>query len=274
MSASRKLSPKNKSKKEHKNNCQNNLGPFELNNYYVIDVLDGLSQIPDNSVNCVVTSPIYNLSGLRKDHGYGAGAAKKSKNSWCHRIDYDACSDCLPEDQYQSWIVDVLDEIERILVPNGSAFINLKNRHCGYKDFLPSDFVQKSKLNLFQEIIWNRLTSVNCAKTFFIPSFEKIFWMTKERSPPIFFRDNVPKEFCTAVWNISIPHKPKHPASFPMQIPINCILATTKENDIVLDVFAGSGTTLLAAEQLNRNYLGFDLSQNYQNMFYDETNQK
>jgi DNA modification methylase len=247
-----------------------NIGNFQLDNYYVCDVLEGLQSLPDNSVHCVVTSPCYNLSGIRRDHGYGGGAAKKSANSWNHRIPYDNFTDDIPEDQYQQWMIDILNEVQRILVPGGSCFFNHKNRHCGYRDFLPSDFIQQSNINLFQELIWDRSTSVNCSKNFFIPSFEKIYWLTKTRDNPKFNRDNMPKEYCTAIWKIPIPRNPDHPASYPIQIPLNCILATTDPGDIIVDPFAGSGTTLLASKQLGRHYLGFDISKKYQEMFYNK----
>ena len=41
-----------------------------------------------------------------------------------------------------------------------------------------------------------------------------------------------------------------------------CILATTDENDLVVDYFSGSGTTAIAAKELNRNYIVFDINEN------------
>lgn len=54
-----------------------------------------------------------------------------------------------------------------------------------------------------------------------------------------------------------------HGAQFPLALPARCIALTTKENDVVLDPFAGSGTTLLAAHHLRRRSIGFDISQKY-----------
>ncbi|HET6256699.1 MAG TPA: site-specific DNA-methyltransferase [Puia sp.] len=67
-----------------------------------------------------------------------------------------------------------------------------------------------------------------------------------------------------SVWPIATAMtKEEHYASFPAAIPRLCIKAATKEGDVVLDPFAGTGTTLLEASILGRKYIGFDLSEKY-----------
>ena len=55
-------------------------------------------------------------------------------------------------------------------------------------------------------------------------------------------------------------------SGFPLELPETCILLTTKENDIVLDPFMGSGTTGVACKELNRHFIGIELDENYFNM--------
>ena len=55
----------------------------------------------------------------------------------------------------------------------------------------------------------------------------------------------------------------KHPAVFPMELPLRHIQSWTNEGDIVLDPFAGSGTTLLAAKELKRNFIGIEKNEDY-----------
>ena len=54
-----------------------------------------------------------------------------------------------------------------------------------------------------------------------------------------------------------------HGAQFPYQLPGRCIALSSNPNDIVLDPFIGSGTTALVAQKLNRQYIGFDISDEY-----------
>ena len=67
------------------------------------------------------------------------------------------------------------------------------------------------------------------------------------------------------LWNIT-PCKQrtiKHPARFPESLAHDHITSWSNEGDVVLDPFVGSGTTCKMAKQLNRNYIGIDISQEY-----------
>lgn len=55
----------------------------------------------------------------------------------------------------------------------------------------------------------------------------------------------------------------KHPAVFPIELPLRHIQSWTNEGDIVLDPFVGSGTTALAAIKLNRHYIGIEMNEDY-----------
>lgn len=55
----------------------------------------------------------------------------------------------------------------------------------------------------------------------------------------------------------------EHPAPFPIQLPFNCIRFFTFENEKIIDPFAGSFTTMLATEQLNRIFYGMEIDPNY-----------
>ena len=66
------------------------------------------------------------------------------------------------------------------------------------------------------------------------------------------------------VKNVSKKDNP-HPCPIPYELARRIILATTNEGDLVCDPFAGSGTVLLAAKNLGRNYIGFDIDEKYIN---------
>ena len=52
-------------------------------------------------------------------------------------------------------------------------------------------------------------------------------------------------------------------SGFPIELPETCILLSTNEDDVVLDLFMGSGTTGIACKNLNRNFIGIELDENY-----------
>lgn len=67
-----------------------------------------------------------------------------------------------------------------------------------------------------------------------------------------------------SVWTITTqPYKEAHFATFPPELPKQCILAGSPVGGLVLDPFSGAGTTALVAMQLGRHYVGIDLNPEY-----------
>jgi modification methylase len=158
-------------------------------------------------------------------------------------------------------MVDILNEMYRIIKSDGSIFFNHKARRHKNKLHLPTDFISKSNLDVYQLIIWNRLSSPNIRKDVLLPCTEHIYWLTK--SKPKVFKENIPKEYQSEVWIINPDRNTKHPAPFPQKLVENCILLTTEENDLVLDPFLGSGTSAIVSKKLNREYIGIEIDQKY-----------
>lgn len=228
---------------------------LELDKIYKIDVLEGLKQIPDDSIECGISSPPYNKLGLLK--------GKKQKGSdWNGYITYDNCDDNMTEEDYQKWQVDILNEIQRILKPGGSFFYNHKNRRYDKTEYSPYEWIKKSNINLYQTIIWDRKADVNNSKYFFQPVYEIIYWLTKDnKKSPKFYKSKLYHK--KSIWSISPKKNIPHPAPFPEELVEQCILATTDKGDIVLDPFSGIGTVAVVSKRLNRHYIGFDLSDEY-----------
>ena len=66
------------------------------------------------------------------------------------------------------------------------------------------------------------------------------------------------------IWDIAVAqNKTSHPAVYPIEIPLKHIQSWSNEGDIVLDPFMGSGTTGLAALELNRKFIGIELNEEY-----------
>ena len=128
--------------------------------------------------------------------------------------------------------------------------------------------MQRDGWYLKNDIIWNKPNpmpeAVNnrCCK-----AHEYIFLFTKNKD--YFFnadalRDRVTNVRKTDVWTINTSqYKGAHFAVFPKELPAECIKAGTKEGDIVLDPFMGSGTTAEVASKLGRKWVGIELSSKY-----------
>jgi site-specific DNA-methyltransferase (adenine-specific) len=219
------------------------------------DCLEVMRTIESNSISCIITSPPYNKKGL-------IGKVKPGNQVWKKfNIDYDSYGDDLSEKDYQQWMVDILNEMCRIIKPDGSIFFNHKARRHKNKLHLPTDFISKSKLDVYQLIIWNRLSSPNIRKDVLLPCTEHIYWLTKGK--PKVYKEQVPKEFHSEVWVINPDKNTNHPAPFPKKLVENCMLLSTKEGDVCLDPFLGSGTTGIVSKELNRDFIGIEIDQKY-----------
>ena len=81
--------------------------------------------------------------------------------------------------------------------------------------------------------------------------------------PPFSPRNNIWKYQVNGGFSTKNKIAHKHPAIFPEALALDHILTWSNEGDVVLDIFAGSGTTLKMAKLNNRKYLGFEISEEY-----------
>lgn len=236
---------------------------IDLNIIYNEDCLITMSNIPNDSIDVIITSPPYNKAGLRgyiqKTHRNDTW--KKGRN---FEYDGDALNDFMNENDYQDWQVKILNEFHRIIKPDGSIFYNHKVRIKNHKAYHPLEFILKSNLNLRQQIIWNRNSSPAVDSIRFLPTTELIFWLTKSNTQPNFKRV-IHSLFQGEVWNINAKPNADHPAPFPIEIPKTILqnIPNTNKDLIVYDPFAGTGTTLKVAKILNFNYIGSEKSETY-----------
>mgnify|MGYP001584268266 FL=1 len=211
-----------------------------------------LDMLADDSVDLVVTSPNYNLGKMRT-------------HNWNPRW-YDQCEDAMPEDEYQNDQILVLKELYRVTKLGGSLALNHKVRHFDYETYHPLTWIAKTPWYLVQEIIWERPGTVNHFNGRFVDETERVYWLFKgmpsKKNPPYFNKECA--EWKT-IWRI----KPEnnrdldHPAPFPVSLPYRCIEAFSRENDLILDPYNGSGSTAMAAKMLKRKFVGVDISEKY-----------
>lgn len=241
---------------------------LKLNTIYNIDVLEGLKALDDESVDIIITSPPYNKAGLNGHYNEN------------RTIDYggDINIDNKPENEYQDWQLEILNECYRVLKKDGMMFYNHKNRIVRGKGYIisPYSWLLKSPFLIRQEIIWNRKNGPNPDPSRYVPVFESIWVLSKQRDT--MFKRNKDVEYKTDVWTINPDRENKHPAPFPIDIPRNILssLNTDKIKDrdiIVLDPFMGSGTVAKAAIEKGYSFIGFDIIKEYVddvNFFIDD----
>jgi modification methylase len=220
---------------------------LELNKIYNIDCLEGLKQLPDKSIDLIITSPPYNLG---KQHHTGNNRFK------CY-ADYD---DNMPETLYQKWQIEILRECYRVLKDEGSMFYNHKNRISKGIQITPYEWLFKTDFIIKQEIIWQN-GSQNFDKIRFYPMTERVYWLAKSPNTKLFNAINHHDFFTRTEWK-PVKTKGVFKRAYPVELPQDIIKCFPNAN-VILDPFMGSGTTAIAAINENRNYIGFELSKEY-----------
>ncbi len=254
------------------------------------DCLETLKELPDESVNCCVTSPPY--YGLR-DYG----------------IDKQIGREETPE-KYIERLVEVFAELRRVLKNDGTLWLNIGDSYCGtgnkgncvdpknpmgrngqkislthnvegckHKDLIGIPWLLAFALRsdgwyLRSDIIWHKGNAMpENVKDRPTRSYEHVFLFAKSKK---YYYDALSiaepaadkkrkngfsgLRNCRDIWTINtVPYKGKHFAAFPPLLAQRCILAGCPKDGIVIDPFFGSGTTGLAAAESDRNYIGIEI---------------
>ena len=242
---------------------------FELNKIYNMDCASGMKLLDDESVDLTVTSPPYD--NLRTYNGF----------SW----DFEATAKELYRVTKQGgvvvWIV-------------GDATIKGSETGTSFRQAL---YFMECGFNLHDTMIYHKNNPVpNEVGKRYQPSFEYMFVFTKgfvktfnplkeaclmfgkvnpkkdgkqfrkqdgTMKPSYGLKYNKPDKFLHNIWNYNLSGKHDHPATFPEKLANDHIISWSNEGDTVLDCFMGSGTTAKMALLNNRNYIGFELSEEY-----------
>jgi len=250
---------------------ESNIFPKQLLNSTILGSAVDMSMIPNNSVHLMITSPPYNVSK-----------------------DYD---EDLSLNEYLEMLRNVFAETYRVLVNGGRACINLAN--LGRKPYIPlSDYISKIMLdigfNMRGEIIWNKASSAS-------PSTAWGSWMSasnpilrdiheyilifskgdykRERSKVEMEikKDTISREefmeWTKSIWTFNAESAKRigHPAPFPVDLPYRLIQLYSFTSDVILDPFIGSGTTAIASLKSSRNFIGFEINQEYINIVENRT---
>ena len=233
------------------------------------DCLEVIKEIPNESIDCIVTSPPY----------------------W-KGFEYEAYFNSYK--QYLDWCVKWLKECKRVLKTNGTFYLNVINdSEITIRAFEIMEIATRELMyKLHDTIIWyrynqqpantNRQLTNQCEYIFMLRHTSSNIELHKnkafEYNPQLFKTKNVGN-----VWELPF-NSGKSDVSgfgrketrskwghsgFPVELPETCILLSTNEGDTVLDCFMGSGTTGVACKKLNRNFIGIELNKKYFNLAKD-----
>ncbi|MEX2189609.1 MAG: site-specific DNA-methyltransferase [Bacteroidota bacterium] len=217
-----------------------------------------MSELPDGSVHLVITSPPYNVSK-----------------------EYDAD---LTLDEYRAMLRRVFGEVFRVLAPGGRLCVNLAN--VGRKPYIPihaylAEDIISIGFAMRGEVIWNKSGSAGPSTAWGswqsasnptlrdVHEYILIFTKGDFTRPGVHGRSTITRdeflEYTKSIWTFPAESAKRvgHPAPFPVELPRRLMQLYSFEGDIVLDPFAGSGTTCIAALQAGRSYVGYEVHRPY-----------
>ena len=239
------------------------------NKIYNIDLIEGFKTIPDDSIDLLVTSPPYNCG-----------------------IEYDSWNDVRPWQEYLAWCEQWMQEMMRVLKPEGRFAINhlvemglpANGKKNGIRVSPQVELYKilcKLGFTIVAQPMWTDLTRstltswgswMSASAPYIYNPMEVILigykseWKkTRPKTDP--GQNTISKEDFMkgvgGVWNIQPETKGLTMANFPVALPKLCIELLTFKDDVVLDPFMGSGTTAIACLETDRKYIGFEISDSY-----------
>lgn len=264
------------------------------NHKLIIGSSTKMDKIKDNSIDLIITSPPYfNI----KD--YSMDGRQKFKHS---KKEIKDIGNFKKFEKYIKNMLKVWKECFRVLKPNGKLcinvpllpikknFLNGNNRHIrqiyDLQSEIQNSILKKTSFYLLDLYIWNRTNSTKKLMFGSYPYPGNFYAQNTIEFITIYVKDGSPKKrlkkekeksklnkeewvnYTKQIWNIAIPNKKdkafgKHSAIMPEEIPKRLIKLFSFKNDLILDPFAGSGTTLKVAKDLKRNSIGYEIYENY-----------
>ncbi|KNF09127.1 modification methylase SmeI [Gottschalkia purinilytica] len=250
---------------------------MELNIIINQDCLKGMKTLKDNIVDLIIADPPYNLSkggewkwdNSVKLAGMG-GNWNKVMESW----------DNMSLSEYFAFTITWLTEAQRILKPTGSMWIFGTYHNIGIINVV----CQLLNIEIINEVIWYKRNAFpNLAGRRLTASHETILWCNKGGKKREYYFDyeyskngnfdydslKQPGKQMRTVWDISNNKEKreleygKHPTQKPLRILKRMIQLSSREGDIMLTPFSGAGSECLAAKELGRNYVGYEVDPHY-----------
>ncbi|CAN5816617.1 site-specific DNA-methyltransferase [soil metagenome] len=227
---------------------------------YRADCVQLMNLMPAACVDVVFADPPYRLStgGVTVKSGQ---LASVNKGSW------DRSRGLRDDHKFNlRW----LKAARRILKPGGTLWVSGTQHIIFSLGFA----LQQLQYRIINDVIWHKPNATpNAMHTTFTHAHETLLWASKGKSANHTFNYDLinspdPTGQVSSVWRIrTVPNSEKlhgyHPTQKPLRLVRRALLASTQEGALVFDPFAGSGTTAVAAKELNRFFAGAELEKQY-----------
>lgn len=214
------------------------------------DCLEVMRQIPDKSVDLVVTDPPYEIATS------GAGLYKQEDKQYVKEL----------VGMKDGFSEEILDELCRIMKK-----INIY-LFCSQKQIMPllDYFVNRKGCN-WNLISWHKSNPIPACGNKYLTDTEFILFF-REKGVKVYGSFDTKRTYYTTPLNQKDKKKYGHPTCKPEEIVKNLIINSSNEGDIVLDCFMGSGTTGAVSVGINRKFIGIELNEQYFNIAAERIN--
>ena len=217
--------------------------------------MDILPSLPNGAFDCCIADPPFNMS-QEKGLGWAFSSHITMQEGW----------DIFSKDEYSQFTIDWVSEVLRVVKPNGNIFVFGSFHSIFTLGFILQNIFDR---RIITQIVWykpNAQPNITCRM--FTESTEFIIWaVNNERKKAKNWTFNYHEmkamnnnKQMRNMWEIPLT-KPserkygKHPTQKPLAVVERLILAGTNADDLILDPFAGSGTTGIGAQQHNRKWV-------------------
>jgi len=223
------------------------IGKFQVDEIYCGDALELMKEIPDETIDLIVTDPPFAIDFKAKRNNYNRTQERVIEG-------YNE----IPKEKYYDFTVNWMKECYRILSQAGSMYVF--SGWTNLKDILNGlDEVGFTTIN---HLIWKYQFGVFTEKKYVTSHYHILFIVKNSQK----YKFNKIEHYPEDVWIIKREYwtgKRKTPTKLPLELVRKILLFSSNEGDIVFDPFLGSGTTAVVAKMLGRHYLGFEIVKDY-----------
>ena len=239
-----------------------------LNKVFLGDSLELIKKIPDKSIDAVFADSPYNLQ-------LGNKTLYRPEDQTPTKGVRDLWDSFDNSQEYENFSRNWIKECKRVLKPTGSMWV-IGSYHNIFK---LGSILQDLGFWILNDIVWVKTNPMpNFRGTRFTNAHETLIWATPEKTGKYTFNYETMKNFnggkqMRSNWDINIclgeerlkddEGKTLHSTQKPTELLKRVILSSTKQGDIILDPFLGSGTTAVVAKELGRHFIGFEKEEEY-----------